>query len=181
LVRFCINHQNLKPNEIITTRDFPVHNEHILKIYFKICKKGYHKILPPTPVIPLFVGLPLLGGKSKKVQEYNKRIKKYIKKNKRIKYLMLDGSHKTTALFLTHNKINSVIFEKDVDIKEFVDLVQIGEVFSLSTKETIKDSLMEMAKHLKDARFFETIEDKTKRMVGEKVIPKFMIDYYRNK
>ncbi|MAG02150.1 hypothetical protein CMI42_02335 [Candidatus Pacearchaeota archaeon] len=170
--------KNLKPNEIVTTRDFPVHNEHILKIYFKICKKSHQKILPPTPVIPISVGLPLLEGKSKKAQEYNKKIKVFIKK-KKIKYLMLDGSHKTTALFLTHNKINSVIFEKDADIKEFIDLVHTGEVFSLSTKETIKGSLIEMAKHLKDAKFFESVENKTKRMVKEKVIPQFMIDYYK--
>ena len=94
---------------------------------------------------------------------------------------MLDGSHKTTALFLTHNKIHSVIFEKDADIKEFVDLVHTGEVFSLTTKETIKGSLMEKAKHLKGAMFFESVEEKSKRMVEEKVIPEFMIDYYKGK
>lgn len=171
--------KNLKPSEIITTRDFPVHNEHILKIYFKICEKGHQEILPPTPIIPLSMGLPLLKGKSKKDQEYNKKLRGYIKRNKRVKYLMFDGSHKTTALCLTHKKINSVIFEKDADIKEFSDLVHTGEIFSLSTKETIKDSLLEMANHLRNANFFETVEDKTKRMVKEKVIPKFMIDYYK--
>lgn len=170
--------KNLKPSEIITTKDFPVHNEHILKIYFKICEKGHQEILPPIPIIPLSIGLPLLKGKSKKDQEYNKKLKGYIKRNKRVKYLMLDGSHKTTALCLTHKKINSVIFEKDSDIKEFFDLVNTGEVLSLSTKETIKDSLLEMANHLRNADFFETVEDKTKRMVKEKVIPKFMIEYY---
>jgi len=45
--------KNLKPNEIITTKDFPVRNLHILKIYFRICKKGPKQILPPTPVIPI--------------------------------------------------------------------------------------------------------------------------------
>ena len=38
-----------------------------------------------------------------------------------------------------------------------------------------------MAKHFKNAKFFETVEDKTKRMVKEKVIPEYMIDYYRRK
>ena len=61
--------RNLKPNEIITTRDFPVHNLDILKIYFRICKEGHQKILPPTPVIPLSVGLPLLSGKDKKSKD----------------------------------------------------------------------------------------------------------------
>ncbi|MBU0466270.1 MAG: hypothetical protein KJ718_01585 [Nanoarchaeota archaeon] len=172
--------KNLKPNEILTTKDFPVHNPHILKIYFSICKKGHKNILPPTPVIPLSIGQPLLDNKSKKAKEYNDRIKTFIKK-KKVKYLMLDGSHKTTALALNHNKINSVIFEKDADIKEFADLVHTGEVFSLSTKETIRDSLLEMANHFKDAKFFESIEDKTKRMVKENVIPLYMIKHYKRK
>ncbi len=172
--------KHLKPNEIITTRDFPVHNPHVLKIYFRICKKGHQKILPPTPVIPLSVGLPLLGGKSKKAQEYNKKIKEYIKKNKKIKYLMGDGSHKTTALTLTHKSINAMILKTDEDIKEVRDLIEAGEVFSLAIKETIKEELKEKAKHLKDAKFFESVEDKTKRMVEKKVVPKFMMDYYNN-
>lgn len=171
--------KNLNPNEVITTRDFPVHSSHVLKIYFRICKKGHQEILPPTPVIPLSVWLPLLEGKSKKAKEYNNKIKKYVKKNKKIKYLMGDGSHKTTALTLAHKKIHAMILKSDEDIKEVQSLIEAGEVFSMVTKETIKEELKDKARHLKDAPFFETVEDKTKRMVKEKVIPQFMIDYYK--
>ncbi len=173
--------KNLKPNEIITTRDFPVHNTHILKIYFRICKKGHQKILPPTPVIPLSIGFPLLDGKTKKVQEYNKRIKEYIKKNKRIKYLMVDGSHKTTALTLTHKPIHVMILKTDEDISEVQDLIEAGEIFGIYRIKLIKEELKGKARHFKNAKFFETVEDKTKRMVKEKVIPKFMIDYYKRR
>ena len=31
----CMRIKKINPAEIITTRDFPVYNEHILKIYFK--------------------------------------------------------------------------------------------------------------------------------------------------
>ncbi len=173
--------KNLNPNEIITTKDFPVHNPHILKIYFKICKHGNTEILPPTPVIPLSVGLPLLKGKSKTEKEYNKRIKDYVKRNKKIKYIMCDGSHKTTALTLTHNLIHSVILKKDSDIEEIRELVKTGDVFSMNTGKTIKKELKEKAEHLKDAKFFESVKDKTDRMVKEKVIPDFMIKYYKKK
>jgi len=37
--------RNLKPNEIITTRDFPVHSLDILEIYFGICEKDRVKIV----------------------------------------------------------------------------------------------------------------------------------------
>ncbi len=173
--------KNLKPSEIITTKDFPVHNEHILKIYFKICKHGNKTILPPTPVIPLSVGLPLLAGKTKKEKEYNKRIKDYVKKDKKIKYIMCDGSHKTTALALTRNLINAVILKTDSDMTELRELIKTGDVFSMATGKTIKAELREKANHLKDANFFETVKDKTERMVKEKVIPDFMIKYYKNK
>ena len=76
--------KKLNPKEIITTKDFPVHNLHILKIYFKICKEGVEEILPPTPVIPLSVGLPLLPVNNKESEIYNKRIKEYLKNNPEI-------------------------------------------------------------------------------------------------
>jgi len=171
--------KNLSPREIITTKDFPVHNPHILTIYFRICKKGHQKILPETPVIPLSVGLPLLSEKSKKAKEYNERMKEYLNKNKKIKYLMLDGSHKTTALTLTHKKIHAMILKTDKDIKEIKDLMKTGEIFGIHSIKTIKQELKGKAKHLMTAKFFETVEDKTKRMVKEKVIPKFMIDSYK--
>lgn len=171
----------LDSNEIITTKDFPVYNQHILKIYFKICKDKAENILPPTPVIPLSVGLPLLESKDKKSKEYNKRLKDWLRKNKKVKYLMCDGSHKTTALTLTHNKINSAILKTDKNMEEFNSLVEMGEAFSMHTEKTIKKELRGKAEHLKDAKFFETVEDKTKRMVDNDVIPKFMIDYYMKK
>lgn len=173
--------KNLKPNEIITTRDFPVHNEQILKIYFRICKEGYQKILPPTPVIPLSVGLPLLPVKDKKSNDYNKKIKEYIRSNKKIKYLMIDGSHKTTALTLAHKPVHAMILKTDEDIKEVKDLIKEGEIFGINKITTIKGELKAMAKHLKPAKFFETVEDKTKRMVKKKVVPRYMIECYKRR
>lgn len=173
--------KDLKPHEIITTRDFPVHNLDVLKIYFRICKKGHQKILPPTPVIPLSIGLPLSSGRSKKSQEYNKRIKDYIKNNKKIKYLMVDGSHKTTALTLTHKPIHAMTLKNNEDIQEVKDLIEAGEIFGIYKIKTIKEELKEKAKHFENAKFFESVEDKTKRMVKEEVIPRFMIDEYTRK
>ena len=94
---------------------------------------------------------------------------------------MMDGSHKTTALTLTRNKIHCMLVEKDEDIKEIRDLVEVGEIFSLNTGNSVKKVLWEKADHLKDAEFFESVEDKTKRMIEMKVIPKFMIEYYNSK
>lgn len=171
--------KKIKPSEIITTKDFPVHNEHILKIYFKVCKTD-PGILPLTPVISLSKKIPFSKTKDKKSKDYNKKLKGFLEKNKRVKYLMIDGSHKTTALTLTGNDINCMIIEKDEDIFEIRQLIEAGEVFSLSSEDTIKDILNEMENHFKTAKFLETVESKTLRMINKKVIPKFMIDYYQN-
>jgi hypothetical protein len=172
---------HLNPDEIMTTKDFPVHNLDILKIYFKICKEGSQEILPPTPVIPLSVGLPLLPETNKKAREYNNRFKDYLKKNKQINYLMVDGSHKTTAMTLTHKKIHAIILEKDEDMDEVKALIKAGEIFGIYKLGTIKEELKEKAEHFKTAKLFESVENKTKRMVKERVIPDYMIKYYKEK
>jgi|APSaa5957512576_1039674.scaffolds.fasta_scaffold01835_3 hypothetical protein len=169
--------KNLSPDEILTTTDFPVYNTNTLKIYFKICKENLESILPPTPVIPFSVGLPLSTGKDKKSKDYNKRIKEYLKKNKKVKYLMVDGSHKTTALTLTGKKIHAMILKTDKDILEVKDLIKVGEIFGIYKIKSTREELKEKAKHYKNTKFFETVKDKTKRMVKEKVIPNYMIDH----
>ena len=171
----------LNPNEIMTTKDFPVHNPHILKIYFKICKEGVQNILPPTPVIPFSIGLPLLRGNSRKAEEYNKKIKEYLKNNPQIKYLMIDGSHKTTALTLTHKKIHATILKTEEYIKEVKELIKAGEIFGIYKISTIKGELKDKANHFKTAKLFESVEQKTKRMVKQRVIPDYMIKYYKHK
>ena len=129
-------------------------------------------------MIPFSVGLPLLTRASKKAKEYNQRLKNYLKNNKKIKYLMVDGSHKTTALALTHKKIHAMILKTDEDMNEVRDLIKAGEIFGIYKLGTIKGELKHMAEHFKTARLFESVEDKTKRMVKEKVIPDYMIKCY---
>jgi hypothetical protein len=173
--------KKVKSNEIMTTKDFPVHNLDVLKIYFKICKEGVEEILPATPVIPFSAGLPLLKENSKEAKRYNERIKEYLKNNRNLKYLMVNGSHKTTALTLTHKKIHVMILETDRDIKEVKDLIKAGEIFGINKISKIKEELNFFAKHFKNAKFFESVENKTIRMVREKVIPDYMIEFYLSK
>jgi hypothetical protein len=171
--------RELDAEEIMTTKDFPVHNLNILKIYFKICRDKAKNILPPTPVIPFSIGIPLLPKSDKMAGEYNKKIMNYLKKNKQIKYFMVDGSHKTTALTLTHNKIHAIILKTDEDMNEIRDMIKAGEIFGIYKLGTIKEELKDRAEHLKKAKIFESVKDKTKRMVREKVIPAYMIKYYK--
>jgi len=172
---------NLHPNQIMTTNDFPVHNEQILKIYFSICQNGHHEILPPLPVYHKSLGLPLLSGAGKDIKKHNDAIKTFFKKNPKIEYILMDGSHKTTALALTHNLIPAIVLKTDQDVKKFHKKQETGEIFSFAEPFTIKEILKDKAEHFFEADFFQTVESKTKRMVEAKVIPQFMINYYKSK
>lgn len=173
---------SISPDQVLTTNDFPVHNEQVLKIYFRICQKGHPEMLPPCPVVHKSVGMPLLEGDSKDIKEYNAAIKKYFEENPQAEYILLDGSHKTTALALTGNPLNVMIIRTDEDIAKIRRLIDQGEVFSFATeKQTIKDIVKEHAEHLFEAEFFQTVAHKTDRMVQGAVIPDFMIDFYKKR
>jgi CDGSH-type Zn-finger protein len=167
--------ENLKPCKILTTHDFPVHNEQVLKIYHMICQKGHPEMIPPCPVIHKSIGLPLLDGDG----EYNSRIKNYFEEHPEVEYILCDGSHKTTALNLTGNPINVMIIETDEDVKRLREMEESGEIMSFAGPNTIEAILKDMARHHSKTEFFETVEEKTERMVREKAVPGYMIEMYR--
>jgi hypothetical protein len=172
-----MKYANIEANKILTTRDFPVHNEHILKIYFRMCQTNPDS-LPPTPVMHKSVGMPLLKEDNPKAQEYNARIKKYFDEHSEVEYIMIDGSHKTTALYLTHNLINAVIIESDDDLPKIKEAIEKGEILGYNNPVSIDETIKAKAEHLINAEFFETVAGKADRMVKEKVIPQYMIDYF---
>ncbi len=158
--------KTLSPNQIITLNDFPVHNEQILKIFFRIYQKGCGKIMPPCPVLhKSFVSFS--GSLQRVFEEFSGR-------NPQAEYFLLDGSHKTTAAALNGSKINVMIFETDKDIKEARSMVEAGELFSLAVENTINESILDLMKHFSKNPYFETVQDKTVRMIAEKIIPRYM-------
>ena len=163
----------LKPDEIITLNDFPLHSEQVLKLYFIIYQKGCGKIIPAIPVLPIELVISSLDKKIRVIFD------NFIKKNKQAKYFMLDGSHKTTAATLTGAKISVMIFNSNNDIKEAKSLLKSGKLLGLSVGDSIKNNISILNKHFSRKMYFETVEDKTKRMVKEKVIPSFMIEWYK--
>ena len=163
----------LHPNQIVTLNDFPVHNEHILKIFFKITKDGYSNIIPPCPVVHKSLILPFFDKKLSFL------FKTFEKTHPKAEFFLLDGSHKTTALSLTGNKIKVMIFENNKDIEEAKKLIDAGELFSLTFDDTIEINAKELGKHFKKKSGFQTVEEKTEKMVKAKVIPNYMIKYYK--
>jgi len=169
----------LRPNQIVTLRDYPVYNEQILKIYFRIFEKNLGRVLPPCPVIHKSVGIPYLKGKDPKSNKYNELLSSYVEANPHVEYFLVDGGHKTTAATLSHRLILVWAIEKDQDFQEAKKLIKTGELFGwYKTGETVESALEELAKHHFGTKKFQTVEDKTKIMVKNRDIPGYMISTY---
>ncbi len=171
----------LCPDQIITLRDYPLYNQHILRIYFRIFSKNQGKILPPCPVIHKSLGIPFVSGRSDKAKKHNALLSSFLEKNPNAEYFLLDGSHKTTAATLSKKMIPVVIIEQDKDFKKAKKLIKTGEFFGWNSVEnSIKDAINELAKHHIGSEKFLTVEDKSKLLVKNKDIPDYIISFYKN-
>lgn len=168
----------LSPDQIVTLTDFPVHNGHILKIYFKMCQEGAWKLVPPCPVMKVEIALQRLTGKGQRIARYNSALVEFLKKHPNVKYALLDGSHRTTAATLAHKKTATILLENDDDVRRAHELVEKGELLNLMVDEHISDFILDIQKHFLKKPVFETVEEKTRRMIEERVVPKYMENAY---
>jgi hypothetical protein len=176
-----MKHKLLHPNQIITLRDYPLYNQHILRIYFRIFSKNQGRILPPCPVIHKSLGAPFSNNQNIKSKKCNLLLKKFLEKHPKVEYFLLDGSHKTTAATLSHKLIPVVVIEKDKDFEEAKELIKRGEFFGwYSVENSIKDAFDELAKHHVGTEKFLTVEDKAKLLVKNKDVPNYIIKFFKN-
>ena len=159
----------LKPSQIITLNDYPVYNEQILKLYFRMFRIGHKNHVPPCPIISKKLVIQKLDGKMKKL------FKSFELKHPEAQYFLLDGSHKTTAAALFNRKIQVIIFESDEDIKKAERMVEEGHLFSLPVGKTIDLLIKALTTHFNKTKKFQTIKEKTDRMIKDKILPKYMI------
>src|SRR3989344_4491320 len=161
--------KNLSPYQIITLNDYPIRHEQILKIYFRMFQKGGNKIVLPCPVV----------HKNLVINNFEDKLKNTFNKfeviNPKAKYFLLDGSHKTTAATLSNKKIPIMIFQSNKDIQSAKKKVEKGELISLTTGESVKKIVKILIRHFKKTKIFQTVEEKTNKMINGKTIPKYMI------
>ena len=142
-------------------------------------RTGHGKIVPPCPVLPLSLWPSNAFGETKKGKALNEKFQDFLTHHPKVTYVILDGSHKTTASALNAEKISSAILDTNASLKEMKNLAEKGDIFSFVGKETIKDNIEDLVKHFLKFGRFETVAEKTSRMVSKKVVPKYMIEHYR--
>jgi hypothetical protein len=161
------------PNQIITLNDFPVYDEKDLRDYFETYKKSSGANIPLCPVIPREIVSPFFNTSlSNKYQEF-------IKSHPESEYFLLDGTHRTTAATLTKSPIGIIIFKEDKDILEAKKLTISRKILPSKVLDTnIKGNCKILKDHFTKKPHFQTVKEKTERMIRERVIDQYLIEYH---
>ena len=160
--------KHVSPEEVITLTDFAVFNGHILKILYHMCMNFSAKLMPPCPVIHTSLVVPSFTGSVKKA------FVRFEKKHPRVQYFLLDGSHKTTALSLSNCALPVFVIAKNRDIAQARKMVETGKLLSLTIGKTMAENISNLRRHFTRKTRFETVGEKTRRMITRKVIPEYM-------
>ena len=143
--------------------------------------KGHQALVPPLPVVQIDATRLEISGNSSKKKHYNETLSNFLNSHPKVKYCLIDGSHKSTAAALCKKSIKAMVLQNDVDIRKARKMIDKGELLSLTTggTDTINGALVVLRNHFFKTMRFETVQEKTKRMIAEKVIPGYMIQVYR--
>ena len=143
--------------------------------------KHQGKILPPCPVIHTSTGIPYVNGNDKASTTYNALLDSFLETHKQVKYVLLDGSHKTTAAALSHTLIPALIIERDSDFKKAQKMKKAGELFGwYAVGHSIKEALKTLAQHHFGTKQFLTVEEKTALMIKNRDVPGYMISFFKD-
>ncbi|MAG02531.1 hypothetical protein CMI42_04280 [Candidatus Pacearchaeota archaeon] len=165
---------NLNPNQIITLNDFPIYSEQALKQYFEAYRKSNETEIPFCPVIPREIVVQYLD------KELIRKYKEFEEHHQESEYFLLDGTHRTTAATLTNSLIRAIVFTKDREIEEAKKLIEKGELlYNKVIKKNLRENCIILNNHFTKEPNFQTVKEKTKRMIEGKKIPEYMGSYCR--
>ena len=154
----------LNPNQIITLNDYPVHSDSVLSEYYKKCKLG--EDVPFVPVIRKEIVRKYLDAR------LHEEFERFEHQSPVAEYVMLDGSHRTTALTLAGCKISAIVYETDSDIKEAKKLVATGQILQNDTLDhSLEENCKILNRHFREKPYFMTVKQKSEKMRREKKIP----------
>lgn len=165
--------KELKPVQVITTRDFPVHSAAVLAKYFEMYQNAEGNDLPPVPLMRKDLIIPRFDTPEQSL------LQEYLRQNPQAEYFLLNGSHRTTAANLTRRMIGAMILETREDIDNARQLKFKGKPYQHGLLDTIEGNIDDLVAHFRGTSMFWSVEQKTNRMIDEMIIPRYMIDHYR--
>lgn len=170
----------LYPDQIVALKDYPLHNQHILKIYFRVFSTKQGRILPPCPVVHRSIAIPYLRGNDKNSKAYNTALERFLKSHLRAQYFLIDGNHKSIAATLAGESIPTLVLENDKDIRKANRMIESDELFgAVWFGDSMREAVDILAKHFKKyfsrKPAFYTVAEKARLLVKRRAVPKHMV------
>jgi hypothetical protein len=164
----------LRPDQIITLTDYPLHSEKALLRYLRRIKLGID-----LPFVPLI-------RKESVVKYFDAELirvfKAFEQKNQRAAYFLLDGNHRTTALTLVDFPIIAIVYDNNEDILEARKLVAANKVLKNNILDhTLAQNCEILSKYFSEKPYFLTVRQKTEKMIAENILSKEILDMIKEK
>ncbi|MEK7528860.1 MAG: hypothetical protein AAB592_03755 [Patescibacteria group bacterium] len=156
---------DVHPEEVITTRDFPVHNAEVLERYSAMLRDGDDQGIPPVPLVEVELFLPHFDEPEITL------LREFLIEHPDVKYFLLNGSHRTTAANLTRRAIRAVVLEALGDIVTARRMTFNGVPYEHGLLDTIDANIRDLVVHFRGTKAFQTVQEKTAKMVEERAIP----------
>lgn len=153
--------KELKPEQVITTRDFPVHSAEVLERYFEMYRNGGGYNLPPVPLMHKNLVTPHFEGPEEPI------LREYLRQNPQAEYFLLNGSHRTTAANLAGRMIGGMLLSTQEDICKARQITFNGEPYQHGLLDTIEGNIDDLVAHFRGTAMFWSVEQKTAKMVDE--------------
>lgn len=189
----------LSSTRIITLTDFSVYNVRILEIYYHLFRDRLSSILPSCALIHKDMILPYFSDDVKSrfesfYQDNPQADYFLLNGSHRSSAQDLNGLDLDVVIFENSDDINrfknrqysSSLFFEFLDslesrgmvdskyIQEARELVRRKELFNDKHDETIEDVIFDIVDHFTRNSYFETVCQKTRRMIDRKVIPAYL-------
>lgn len=84
-----------RPDRILTLKDYPVHNDQILRIYFKVFNEGHGNAVPPCPVIRKEVMMGFIKANPQVPRAFGARLGGFLEANPNVELCLISNSCST--------------------------------------------------------------------------------------
>lgn len=162
---------DLRPEQLITSNYSFLHDPAALQRYFDMYQDKNNHLVPPIPVIRKDLALRLSPVLQQLAVTHQLPAKSYF---------LVDGSHRTTAACLTHQTCRAMVFASDADIAEAKEMKRRKEIFPYQLGDTFQDELDALAQHFIEKPGFQSVVEKTEKLIAAGEIPAHMVSRYQS-
>ncbi|MFA5141950.1 MAG: hypothetical protein WC471_03195 [Candidatus Woesearchaeota archaeon] len=167
----------VNPRQVIALRDYPLHDNRFLELYYSIYKQGGGNLLAPVPVIAIGEVLDYLKGYSRDCM-----FRDFKPVHPDSDYFLIDGNHRSIAAALAGKPIFAMWIREKADLMEAHRLQEQGGMTGWANIPfTIGDLAYGLANHHATTDRFMTVEEKAIMLAKNNQLPRYIIEEFCSK